>query len=206
MKGGWGWGRRSLWWCDETGIRKESSPPTGLGLLMSKCCALLPTITSLQLSKSWWLNRVSLSTSGWQKWSWFTQIPCEQKQLGFSHLQWRLDWDGGRLLVSVSDFSGPFDILDSILGIDHLCCKWHPHLTRWHGAATAGWWSQSPTFIGTNPSCVVKESKLSLAVGWFKMGHLQCANKNKNSTKAEFWTLFRIVLGCVLRLKTGTQP
>lgn len=63
MKGDWCGERHTLWWCDEPGIRKESSPPTGLGLLMSKSCALLPTITGLQLSKSWWLNRVSLSTS-----------------------------------------------------------------------------------------------------------------------------------------------
>ena len=41
--------REALWWCDEPGTRKESSPPTGLGLLMSKCSALLPIRTSFPL-------------------------------------------------------------------------------------------------------------------------------------------------------------
>lgn len=114
--------RNTLWWCDEPGIRKESSPPTGLGLLMSKCYAFLPTITSLQLNNSWWLNIVSLSASDWQKCSWFTQIPCEQKQLGFSHLQWRLDGGGAALLVSVKNSSGPSDALESII------LDWPPEL------------------------------------------------------------------------------
>lgn len=61
-----------------------------------------------------------------------------------------------------------------------------------------GWWCWSSTHVETNSLC----TKLSLAVEWFKMGHLQFANKNKNSTKAMFWTLFRMVLCCTLRLKT----
>ena len=50
--------REALWWCEEPGTRKESSPPTGLGLLMSKRSALLPIRTSfpLRANRDGWIG------------------------------------------------------------------------------------------------------------------------------------------------------
>ena len=149
---------------------------------MGMCCALLPTITNLPLSKSWWLNRVSLSTSGWQKWSWFTPILCEQKWLGFSHLQGPLDGGGGRRLVSAPNSSGSLDALDSIFGMGQLCCEWHAYFTEWHGAAVAGEWSES--------TCVWTEVKTQL--GWGVLWDGSSFNaliKIKTLLMAEFWAL-----------------
>lgn len=163
--------RETLWWCAEPGTRKESSPPTGLGLLMSICCALLPTVTNLLLSKSWWLNRVSLSTSDWQKWSWFTRILCEQKWLGFSHLQGPLDSGGGRRLVSAPNSSASFDALDSIFGMGQLCCEWHAYFTCDVGR---------PQLVnGARVHlCMDRSQNPAHALRWVIF---QCAKKNKNS-------------------------